>query len=66
MITKEMASGFMADIRGMATKGKENVGVMSAALVAQHLCIDEEKANEYLWAAVRYGLSDRANGMFVI
>lgn len=62
------AKAFWRDLMGTLWHNpecKSTHGTMSAALVAEHMNISEEKANEFLWSCVRYGITDRQNGGFV-
>ena len=69
IITESMAREFWCDLMGTLwhdSECKSTHGTMSAALVAEHMNISEEKANEFLWSCVRYGITDRQNGGFVV
>lgn len=41
-------------------------GIMSAALIADHMGMTEEVAEKWLWEAVKYGYTDRQGGGFVV
>lgn len=41
-------------------------GIMSAALIADHMSMDATTAEKWLWAAVKYGYTDRQGGGFVV
>jgi len=69
IITEGMARGFWKDLMGTLWHNPEcktTHGTMSAALVAEHMNISEEKANDFLWVCVAYGITDRQNGGFVV
>lgn len=66
---KAKAKAFWRDLMGTLwhdPETKSTHGTMSAALVADHMGITEEKATELLWACVAYGITDRQNGGFVV
>lgn len=67
-ISKLQAISFMKDVRGTVygNPNKECGGIMSTEHVAELMGITAEEASEFLWAAVRYELSDRQGGAFVI
>lgn len=67
-ITKEQAREFYRDLKG-AIYGDANHGsggVMSEALIAEHLGISEERASEYLWACAHYEITERQGGAWVV
>ena len=57
-ITKAQATEFMRDLR--------NGGIMGAGLVADHMRISIEKANQFLNACIKYGVTERQGGAYVI
>lgn len=68
-ISKASAEHFWRDLMGTLwhdPETKSTHGTMSPKLVGEHMGIPTETAEEYLWACVKYGLSDRANGAFVV
>lgn len=68
-ITEGMAREFWRDLMGTLwndSECKSTHGTMSASLVAEHMEITEETANQFLWACVNYGITDRQNGGFVV
>lgn len=68
-ITKAQATGFWKDLMGTCNYDpdtKATHGIMGPGLVGEKLGIPKEKAEEYLWACVAYGLSDRQGGAFVV
>lgn len=68
-MSKERALSFWKDLMGTLwgdPNTKATHGIMSAYLVADHMGISEESAEEYLWACVEYGLTDRQGGAFVV
>ena len=68
IITEKMARSFWNDLMGTLHFGlnEGSHGVMSAAHIAKKMGISEEEASDFMWACVKYKLSDRANGMFVV
>lgn len=68
-IGRTEAIGFWNDLRGTFYHG-DHVHATSATVqpefVAELMGISVENAAEFLWACVRYKLSDRQNGGFVI
>lgn len=67
-ITKEMAEEFYRDLCGIVYGDctKNSGGVMSVALIADHMKISVEKANEFSDAMIKYGITERQNGMIVV
>jgi len=68
-ITKSMAKEFYRDLRGSMRFDPDSTathGIVSPALAADHLCIDEATASAYLWACVKYEITDRQGGGFVV
>ena len=68
-ITKAKVNSFWRDLMGTLWGDpdcKATHGIMSAELVADHMGISPEKANEFLWACVKYQLTDRQGGAFVV
>ena len=66
-ITEKAAREFWRDLMGtlrFTTKGTH--GIMSANLIADHMNISTERANEFLWKCVELGITDRQGGAFVI
>ena len=69
IITEGMAREFWRDLMGTLwhdSECKSTHGTMSAELVAGHMGITEEKATDFLWVCVAYGITDRQNGGFVV
>ena len=68
-IDKEKAKAFWNDFKGIMYHGDLNhgtSGIVSEEFVADRMGISVEKATEFLWAAVKYELTDRQGGGFVI
>lgn len=67
-ITKEMAKEFYRDLCGTVygDASKNSQGIMSVALIADHMRITTEKANEFCNAMIKYGITERSNGMIVV
>lgn len=68
MITEKMAREFYRDLCGTVygDANKTAQGIMSAELIADHMKISVEKANEYLDACRRYGITERQGGAWVV
>lgn len=68
IITKEMATEFYRDlcrtVYGDSTKNSG--GVMSEELIADHMKISIEKANDFCAAMIKYGITERQGGMIVV
>lgn len=68
-IDEQKAKAFWNDLKGTVYHGDLNHGTSATVqpeFVAKLMGISVEKATEFLWACVRYELSDRQNGGFVI
>ena len=68
MITKGMAKEFYRDLCGTVYGNADinSQGIMSAALIADHMKMPIEKANEFLDACRRYGITERQGGAWVV
>ena len=68
MITKGMAKEFYRDLCGTVygNANKTSQGVMSVGLIADHMKISVEKANDFCNAMIKYGITERQNGMIVV
>lgn len=67
-ITKEMAKEFYRDLCGTVygDANKNCGGVMSVALIADHMKISIEKANAFCDAMIEYRITERSNGMIIV
>ena len=67
-ITKEMATEFYRDLCGTVygDPTKNSQGIMTVELIAEHMKISVEKANEFCNAMIKYGITERQNGMIVV
>ena len=67
-ITKSNAKEFYRDLCGTVygNANKNSCGVMSVALIADHMRISIEKANTYCNAMIKYGITERQSGMIVV
>lgn len=67
-ITEEMAKEFYRDLCGTVYKDstKTCCGVMPVELIADHMDIDVERAKEFCTAMIKYGITERQNGMIVV
>ena len=68
-ITKEMAKEFYRDLRGsmkLDPDSKATSGIVGPELAADHLGIDPETAGEFLRACVKYEITERQGGGFVV
>ena len=68
VITYDMAKEFYRDLCGKAYGNpyKTAQGVMSIHMIADHMGISEEKAEEYCWAMIRFGITEKQYGMIVV
>ena len=69
VVTESQAREFWRDLMGTLwgdTDCKATHGIMSAALIADHMNISTEKANAFMWKCVELELSDRQGGAFVV
>lgn len=66
--TESACKEFMRDLRGTiyGNTETENGGIMSTSKIAEHLRITVERATDYLYECLKYGLTDRAEGMWVV
>ena len=67
-ITKDAAREFYRDLCGTVYGNADinSQGIMSAALIADHMKMSIEKANEFLDACCRYGITERQGGGWVV
>lgn len=67
-ITKPQAEEFYRDlcVTVYGDSAKNSQGVMSIALIADHMKISIEKANAFCNAMIKYGITERQNGMVVV
>ena len=67
-ITKTMAKEFYRDLCGTVygDANRNSQGVMSIGLIADHMGISIEKANGFCNAMIKYGITERQNGMIVV
>ena len=67
-ITKEMATEFYRDLCGTVygDANKNSQGIMSIALIADHMGIPIERAKAFCSAMIKYGITERSNGMIIV
>ena len=67
-ITKQQAKEFYRDLCGTVygDANKNCGGIMSIALIADHMRISIEKADAFCNAMIKYGITERSNGMIVV
>lgn len=67
-ITKEMATEFYRDLCGTVygDPNKNCQGVMNEVLIAEHMGISVLRANLYIHAMIKYGITERQGGMIVV
>lgn len=67
-ITKQQATEFYRDLCGTVygNVNKTCQGIMPVCLIADHMKISMEKAKEYCDAMIKYGITERQNGMIVV
>jgi hypothetical protein len=68
IITKEMAKEFYRDLCGTVYGdcNENSQGIMSVEMIADHMGISIEHANDLLWACARYGITERQGGAWVV
>ena len=68
LITKEMAKEFYRDLCGTVygNADKNCQGVMSVELIAEHMQISVDKANDFCVAMIKYSITEKQNGMIVV
>lgn len=68
MITKKQAKEFYRDLCGTVygNANKNSQGIMSIELIADHMQISIEKANEFCNAMIKYGITERSCGMIIV
>lgn len=45
---------------------KNSQGIMSAEMIADYMKISIERANDFLWACARYGITERQGGAWIV
>lgn len=67
-ITKEQAKEFYRDLCGTVygNANKTCQGIMTVGLIADHMKISFEKAKEFCDAMIRYGITQKSNGMIIV
>ena len=67
-ITKEMAKEFYRDLCGTVygDSNKNSGGVMSEPLIAEYMRISIEDAENFCAAMIKYGITEKQNGMIVV
>lgn len=67
-ITEQQAKAFYHDLCGVVygDANKNSQGIMSEGLIAEHMGISLTKANLYCNAMIKYGITERQNGMIVV
>lgn len=68
-MTEAKAKAFWRDLMGTLwgdPDTKSTRGIMSAELIADHMGIDSETASEFLFACIRYGITERQGGGYVV
>lgn len=69
IVTANAAKEFWRDLMGTIYRGNwkgQNSGVMSAPLIADHMCITTETADAFLRKCCELGLTERQSGMYVV
>ena len=67
-ITESQAKAFYRNLCGTVygNSNKNCCGIMPVSLVADHMNISFEKANQFCDAMIKYGITERADGMIII
>lgn len=68
LVTREQAKEFYRDLCGTVygDSNKNCQGIMSEALIADHMGINLIKANLFCNAMIKYGITERSNGMIIV
>lgn len=67
-ITKPQAQEFYRDLCGTVygNANKNCQGIMNIPMIAQHMGISNERAEEYCNAMIKYGITEKQSGMIVV
>jgi len=67
-ITKKQAQEFYRDLCGTVygDPRKNSQGVMSVALIADHMGMTEARADEFCRAMVYHGITERSCGKYIV
>ena len=67
-ITKQQAENFYKYLCGTVygNPNKNSQGIMNIPMIAQHMEISTEQAEEYCNAMIKYGVTERQSGMIVV
>ena len=67
-ITESQAKEFYRDLCGTVygDSSKNGQGIMNIPMIAQHMEISNDKAEEFCNAMIKYGITERQNGMIVV
>lgn len=68
-MTEAKARAFWRDLMGNLwgdPDTKSTRGIMSAELIADHMEISVETASEFLFACIKYGITERQGGGYVV
>lgn len=68
-ITEAKAKAFWRDLMGTLwgdSETKSTHGIMSVELIADHMGISVETASEFLFACIRYNITERQGGGYVV
>jgi hypothetical protein len=67
-ITKQQAENFYKDLCGTVygDANKNSQGIMNIPMIAQHMGISTDKAEEFCNAMIKYGVTERQSGMIVV
>ena len=68
VITYSKAKEFYRDLCGTVygNANKNSQGIMSVGLIADHMRISMEKAKIFCDAMIKYGITERSNGMIIV
>lgn len=67
-ITKQQAKEFYRDLCGTVygNANKTQQGIMSIGLIADHMRISVEHTNAFCNAMIKFGITERSNGMIIV
>lgn len=67
-VSEQQAKEFYRDLCGTVYGdcNKNSQGIMSVEMIADHMKMSVERANDFLWACARYGITERQGGAWVV
>lgn len=67
-ITKSQAENFYKDLCDTVygNPNKNSQGIMNIPMIAQHMEISTDRAEEFCNAMIKFGITEKQNGMIVV